>query len=128
VTSERYIEGTLNILDRETEMKAAKRWGSTEVLIDTPFCEVHRIQVRPQEACSRHKHEFKNNAFYVEKGELIVWMEDGDKWAKTHMQAGDIVNVPPGIEHQFETWDVPCVAFEVYFPDGCKPDIVRRPE
>jgi mannose-6-phosphate isomerase-like protein (cupin superfamily) len=109
-------------------MKSAKRWGTTEVLVDTPFCEVHRITVRPRNRCSIHKHAFKNNAFYVEKGELIIWMEDGDKWCKIHLRDGDCLNVPPGIEHQFETWDIPCIAFEYYWPDGCQPDIVRRPE
>lgn len=108
-------------------MKAAKRWGTTEVVVANAFCELHRIVVRPQQKCSRHKHEFKNNGFYVEQGELIVWMEDGDQWAKIHLEGGDYVCVPPNIEHQFETWDRPAIAYEIYFPDGCKPDIVRYP-
>lgn len=107
-------------------MISAKRWGGCEVFVDSVFCEVHRIFIRPQQKCSRHKHEYKNNTFIVEEGELIVWMEDGNEWAKVHLHKGDVCNVPPGIEHQFETWDRPCVAYEVYYPDGCKPDIVRR--
>jgi quercetin dioxygenase-like cupin family protein len=107
-------------------MIAAKRWGSTEVLIDTPFCEVHRIAIREKCSCSRHKHEYKNNAFYVEKGTLRIWMEDGDDWVNTDLVPGEKLNAPPGIEHQFEALtDV--VAFEIYWPDGCIPDIVRRP-
>lgn len=109
-------------------MKAAKRWGSTEVIVDTPFCEVHRIVVERNQKCSRHKHEFKNNAFYVEDGVLYIWMEDGDEWAWTVLERGQTLNVPPGIEHQFETRDFDCIAYEVYYPDGCIPDIVRRPE
>lgn len=109
-------------------MKAAKRWGTTEVVVANSFCELHRIVVRPQQKCSRHKHEFKNNGFYVEQGELIVWMQDGDAWAKVHLEGGDYVCVPPNVEHQFETWDRPAIAYEIYFPDGCIPDIVRQPE
>ncbi len=106
-------------------MKTAKRWGNTEVLIDTPFCEVHRICVVTKGVCSRHKHDYKNNAFYVESGRLLVLMEDGDEFIGITIGPGEIVNVPPGIEHQFKALsDV--IAFEIYWPDGCKPDIVRR--
>jgi mannose-6-phosphate isomerase-like protein (cupin superfamily) len=109
-------------------MISAKRWGSTEVLTDTPFCEVHRIVVFPRQTCSRHIHEYKNNAFYVEEGTLVIWMEDGDEWAEVTLLRGDYLNVPPGVEHQFETRAHACIAFEIYYPDGCKPDIVRRKE
>ena len=106
-------------------MKTAKRWGTTEVLIDTPFCEVHRIEVGAGYACSRHKHRYKNNAFYVESGNLDVWMQDRDKRATATLHDGDILNVPPGIEHQFRA-NNDVIAFEIYWPAGCKPDIVRR--
>ncbi len=106
-------------------MKTAKRWGSTEVLIDTPFCEVHRIVVQKGGICSIHKHKYKNNAFYVESGILIVYMADGHSWAPVALQMGDILNVPPGINHQFRA-TTPVVAFEFYWPDGCTPDIVRE--
>ncbi len=105
-------------------MKSAKRWGSTEVLVDTPFCEVHRITVIAGGKCSRHKHAFKNNAFFVESGVLIVYMEDGDEMASIYVREGECLNVPPGIGHQFEA-AANVVAFEIYWPDGCKPDIVR---
>lgn len=107
-------------------MKSAKRWGNTEVLIDTPFCEVHRIFVRKGGMCSRHKHEYKNNAFYVEQGELTVHMQDGDEWAGVTLGRGEMLNVPPNIEHQFQA-QTDVIAFEYYWPDGCKPDIVRKP-
>ncbi len=106
-------------------MITAKRWGSTEVLIDTPFCEVHRILVRAAGECSEHKHKYKNNAFYVESGILVIHMDDGNSWAAVTINSGDILNVPPGINHQF-TAVTPVVAFEFYWPDGCKPDIVRE--
>jgi mannose-6-phosphate isomerase-like protein (cupin superfamily) len=107
-------------------MKAAKRWGSTEVIVDNAFCELHKIVVRPNQQCSRHKHEFKNNGFYVVSGQLAVSMEDGDQWACVILEPGDYCCVPPGIEHQFQTYGNITVAFEIYFPDGCIPDIVRR--
>jgi hypothetical protein len=58
---------------------------------------------------------------------LRINMQDGDQWASVVLGEGERLNCPPGVEHQFETSDIPCSAFEFYWPDGCKPDIVRQP-
>ena len=49
-------------------MKAGKVWGETELVLQTPFVEFHRIWIKAGGFCSTHKHEFKWNMFYVSSG------------------------------------------------------------
>ena len=53
-------------------MKSGKVWGETELVLQTPFIEFHRIWVHQGGFCSLHKHEHKWNMFYVTSGELAV--------------------------------------------------------
>ena len=53
-------------------MKSGKVWGETELVLQTPFVEFHRIWVHQGGFCSLHKHEHKWNMFYVTSGELAV--------------------------------------------------------
>ena len=53
-------------------MKSGKVWGNTKQILKTPFVEFHRIVVENGMRCSKHKHEHKWNAFFVENGVLDV--------------------------------------------------------
>ena len=51
---------------------AGKIWGSTELIEANGALEFHRIFTKKGGVCSKHKHEFKWNGFYVESGQLLI--------------------------------------------------------
>ena len=53
-------------------MKAGKIWGQTELIHANGVLEFHRIEYKKDVACSKHKHEFKWNGFFVESGKMKV--------------------------------------------------------
>ena len=44
---------------------AGKIWGQTELILANSSCEFHRIDFVKGGVCSKHKHEWKWNGFYV---------------------------------------------------------------
>ena len=60
--------------------KAGKIWGQTELILANSSCEFHRIDFVKGGVCSKHKHEWKWNGFYVVSGEMKirVWQKDYD--------------------------------------------------
>ena len=79
-------------------MKAGKIWGDTELLHANGVLEFHRINFVEGGVCSKHKHEFKWNGFFVEKGRMIVrvWQKDYDLVDETILGPGDFTRVKPG--------------------------------
>jgi hypothetical protein len=61
-------------------MKAGKVWGVTELLEANGVLEFHRIEAQAGGTCSKHKHKYKWNGFFVEKGKMIirVWKKNYD--------------------------------------------------
>lgn len=108
-------------------MIAGKCWGQTEPLIETPFCELHRIEVKPGGTCSKHMHRYKYNWFYVDYGqmEVKVWKNDYDLVDVTKLERGQSTIVKPGEYHQFYCVGN-CVAYELYWSLFDPTDIVRE--
>ena len=110
-------------------MKAGKIWGQTELIHANGVLEFHRIEYKKDVACSKHKHEFKWNGFFVESGKMIVrvW-QDADHQGlvdETILNAGDYTTVKPGKFHQFEGLE-DGVAFELYWAEFDHNDIRRE--
>ena len=84
--------------------KAGKIWGQTELIEANGSCEFHRIDFVKGGTCSKHKHEYKWNGFYVMSGEMKirVWQKDYDLVDETILKAGDYTAVKPGLYHSFE--------------------------
>jgi quercetin dioxygenase-like cupin family protein len=108
-------------------MIAGKVWGSTELIEANGALEFHRIDAKKGGVCSKHKHEFKWNGFYVEQGSLLirVWQNDYELVDETVLIPGMWTKVKPGVYHQFEVLD-DCIAFEVYWAEFNHNDIVRE--
>jgi len=107
--------------------KQGKVWGQTELLLETPFVEFHRIDIKAGGFCSLHKHSYKHNAFYVVEGELEIEVHknDYDLVDTTLLKAGDITICKPNEYHRFRALtDVVC--FEVYYPEPLSADIQRK--
>lgn len=105
--------------------KKGKLWGTTEVLIDTPMCEVHRITGVPGRQCSKHYHAYKYNMFYCISGEMQVEeFRDNGIVDTTFLGAGDYITVAPNVHHRMGFLKT-TEALEVYWPEPLGPDIVR---
>ena len=108
-------------------MKAGKIWGQTELIHANGVLEFHRIEYKKNVACSKHKHKFKWNGFFVESGKMMVkvWQKDYDLVDETILNAGDFMRVKPGVYHQFIGLE-DGVAFELYWAEFDHNDIKRE--
>ncbi len=77
--------------------------------------------------CSKHKHKYKWNGFFVEKGALVirVWKNNYDLVDETVLTDGMYTKVAPGEYHQFEALE-DTVAFELYWAEFDHEDIERE--
>ena len=93
---------------------AGKIWGQTELIHANGVLEFHKIDYKKGGVCSKHKHEFKWNGFYVVSGKMKirVWQKDYDLIDETILNAGDFTKVKPGLYHSFEGME-DGVAFEL---------------
>ena len=109
-------------------MIAGKVWGQTELIHANGVLEFHRIDFRAGGVCSKHKHQFKWNGFYVMSGcmKVRVWQKDQqDLVDETILGPGDFTRVKPGYMHQFEGIE-DGVAFELYWAEFNHDDIQRE--
>ena len=108
-------------------MKSGKVWGETELILQTPFVEFHRIWVHEDGYCSTHKHEYKWNMFYVTSGELEIHIHknDYDLIDITILKPGEWTTVKPGEFHSFKGVRY-TLAFELYYPEPLSEDIIRK--
>lgn len=108
-------------------MKAGKIWGQTELIHANGVLEFHRIEFKKDVACSKHKHKFKWNGFFVESGQMLVkvWQKDYDLIDETILNPGDFMQVKPGVFHQFVGLE-DGVAFELYWAEFDHNDIERE--
>ena len=109
-------------------MIAGKVWGQTELIHANGVLEFHRIDFRSGGVCSKHKHQFKWNGFYVMSGRMkvSVWQKDQqDLVDETILGPGDFTRVKPGYMHQFEGIE-DGVAFELYWAEFNHDDIQRE--
>lgn len=106
---------------------AGKIWGKTELVHANAVLEFHRIEFKKGYSCSEHKHSYKYNGFFVERGKLLikVWQEDQGLVDETVLEAGDFTQVRPGKYHQFIGLE-DGIAFELYWAEFSHDDIVRR--
>lgn len=108
-------------------MISGKIWGKTELLLANGVLEFHRIEAIAGGKCSKHKHHYKWNGFYVESGHMVirVWKNDYALVDETHLYAGDFMQVKPGEFHQFEAIE-DTTAFELYWAEFDHNDIQRE--
>ena len=104
-------------------MKAGKIWGQTELLLRNSALEFHRIEYKAKVQCSKHKHTFKWNGFFIETGQMLVrvWYDDYGLVDETILNPGDFMQVKPGLYHQFEGIK-DGIAFELYWSELNPPD------
>ncbi len=104
-----------------------KVWGNTELLALHNNVEIHRIEIKKGGYCSKHKHNFKVNMFYVESGsiDVVVWKNDYDLVDRTTLKKGQKTIIPAGEYHRFEC-NEPSVVYEIYWVELPEKDIERE--
>lgn len=109
-------------------MIAGKVWGTTEQLFANAAFELHRLVVDGGHRCSRHYHQAKSNAFFVESGAIMVSVWQPGKFVAdfTTLEAGDTLVVPAGLDHMFVGVAPKSVVFEAYWAELRGDDIVRK--
>ena len=108
-------------------MIAGKVWGKTELIEANCSLEFHRIDTKKGGGCSKHKHKYKFNGFYVVTGKMLirVWKNSYDLVDETVLGPGDYTSVAPGEYHQFEALE-DTLAFELYWAQFNHDDIERE--
>jgi mannose-6-phosphate isomerase-like protein (cupin superfamily) len=106
---------------------SGKIWGKTQEIIKGSTFELHRIVIEKGGFCSLHKHEHKNNAFFVESGsiEIDVHKNDYDLIDKTYLNTGDMLVVKTGEYHKFKAVE-DSIVYEIYWIDDISEDIIRK--
>lgn len=106
--------------------KQGKIWGITQSLFLKNNVEIHRIEVNKDGYCSKHKHDYKYNCFFVERGQLkiSIWKNDG-LVDKTILSDQETLTVPPKWYHMFEAIK-DTIAYEIYWTEIDAKDITRE--
>ena len=108
-------------------MKAGKIWGQTELIHANGVLEFHKIDYVKGGVCSKHKHAYKWNGFYIISGKMKirVWQKDYGLVDETVLGPGDFTRVKPGLYHSFEGLE-DGQAFELYWAEFNHNDIIRE--
>ncbi len=108
-------------------MKAGKVWGTTELFEANGVLEFHRIEMKAGGVCSKHRHKYKWNGFFVESGKMVVkvWQKDYSLIDITELGPGQYTKVMPGLYHKFECIE-DGIAFELYWAEFNHNDIERE--
>jgi len=78
--------------------KEQRPWGEFENLLDTDYCKVKRIIVKPLQRPSYQYHHKRAEIWSVVKGSGIVTIDD----IRTMVKVGDVIEVPVGCKHRIE--------------------------
>mgnify|MGYP001184039981 CR=1 FL=1 len=107
--------------------KQGKVWGFTQPLFNKNNVEIHRIETAKGGYCSKHKHQYKHNCFYVESGQMKItaWKNDYDLVDVTILNDGEATTIPPNEYHMFESLE-DTVCYEIYWVELDASDIVRE--
>jgi quercetin dioxygenase-like cupin family protein len=108
-------------------MIQGKVWGETNLIHANGVLEFHRISTKKGGVCSKHKHAYKWNGFFVESGKLLIraWKNDYNLVDETILGPGGFTQIKPGEYHQFEALE-DSVAFELYWAEFSHNDIQRE--
>ena len=106
-----------------------KIWGKTSCLFHKNNVEIHRIEVKNNGYCSKHKHEHKFNLFFIEEGELeiTIYRTDANTSIEdvTTLTDGESTYVEPGLYHKFMA-KRDSIAYEIYWVELDPADIIRE--
>lgn len=108
-------------------MKQGKIWGVTNLVFSNHNNEVQYMECNAGYQCSKHKHSYKYNLFYVISGKIkiLVWKNDYNLCDETILKAGEKTIVKPNEYHTFQVLEDAQV-LEVYWVKLKLDDICRE--
>ena len=78
-----------------------KVWGHEEWIVNTPKYCGKKLVLKKGTRCSMHKHDIKDETFYILSGKVLLESElDGKKESRL-MTRGDVKHVETGMWHRF---------------------------
>jgi mannose-6-phosphate isomerase-like protein (cupin superfamily) len=80
--------------------KEERPWGSFEHLLDTDYCKVKRIIVKPGQRLSYQYHYKRSECWVVVQGRATVTLDDKEFEYESGTSLGNIVNIPVGTKHR----------------------------
>lgn len=97
-------------------------WGDRLRTFQNNSCLVTILFLKPNKRCSWHSHKTAFNQFTVIEGTLGVKTENG----LTKVHPKQCFTVPPGVMHEFQTYDDFTVVEEVAYVEYNENDIDRE--
>ena len=76
--------------------KEQRPWGEFENLLDTDYCKVKQITIKPGQAPSYQYHYKRSEVYVIVQGKAKVCLDD----IETEYNVGDTVIVPVLVKHQ----------------------------
>lgn len=99
-------------------------WGERVRVFQNDSCLITILRLEGGKRCSWHHHQTAYNKFYVVEGKLLV---KTDKGHETLIEEGDVpFVVEPGVQHEFQTPEGPCVLLEIAYVQYKPEDIERE--
>lgn len=83
-------------------IKEGKIWGTNILVFLDNNIQINQIYINKGGRCSKHKHSYKHNLFYIQSGKIEVeqWL-DGGLIDKTILLPNETIEIKPNIYHRF---------------------------
>lgn len=103
-------------------------WGDRIRTYRTDNALVTILYLKPHKRCSWHKHNTQYNQFFVISGKLGIKTDIGPDGQRniTTLTERQAFTVPPGVTHEFRTYDKPTIIEEVAYVTYDSADIHRE--
>jgi mannose-6-phosphate isomerase len=76
--------------------KETRPWGQFENLLDTEYCKVKKIIIKPGQAPSYQYHFKRSEVYVIVKGKALICLDDVEK----EYTVGDTILVPVLVKHR----------------------------
>ena len=80
---------------------AEKVWGHEEWIVNNDKYCGKKLVLNQGFRCSMHKHNIKDETFYILSGNVLMESEYNGKSAQRVMTAGDVIHIKVGMWHRF---------------------------
>lgn len=78
-----------------------KIWGHEEWIVNnTKYCG-KKLVLKKGYRCSMHKHDIKDETFYIMSGNVLMETEYNGEKLKRLMTSGDVIHIKTGMWHRF---------------------------